>query len=162
MPAEPVTDERAGCDMLYSSGTTGKPKGVSRSRCRRPGDRRRQLADRAGDAGLRPSTGDAVYLSPAPLYHAAPLRWSMTVHRLGGTVVVMEKFDAEEALAAIEQYRVTDSQWVPTHFVRMLKLPEDVRSGYDLSPLSVRDPRGRALPGPGQARDDRMVGAGHL
>ncbi|MFM5894539.1 MAG: AMP-binding protein, partial [Novosphingobium sp.] len=76
-----------------------------------------------------------VYLSPAPLYHAAPLRWSMTVHKIGGTVVVMEKFDPEAALAAIEKYKVTDSQFVPTHFVRMLKLPEEVRAKYDVSSL---------------------------
>ncbi|MFY8193825.1 MAG: AMP-binding protein, partial [Novosphingobium sp.] len=68
-------------------------------------------------------------------YHAAPLRWSMTIHRLGGTVVAMEKFDPEHALQLIEQHRVTDSQWVPTHFVRMLKLPDEVRNRYDTSSL---------------------------
>jgi acyl-CoA synthetase (AMP-forming)/AMP-acid ligase II len=78
---------------------------------------------------------DTVYLSPAPLYHAAPLRWSLTVHRLGGTVVCMEKFDPEFALHLIERHRVTESQWVPTHFVRMLKLDETVRHRYDLSSL---------------------------
>ena len=80
-----------------------------------------------------PADGTMVYLSPAPLYHAAPIGWSSTVHRLGGTVVMMEKFDPEAALAAIEKYQVTDSQWVPTHFVRFLKLPEEVRGKYDLS-----------------------------
>jgi long-chain acyl-CoA synthetase len=74
-------------------------------------------------------------LSPAPLYHAAPLRWSMAVHRLGGTVIVMEKFDPVAALEAIQTYGVTDSQWVPTHFVRMLKLPEAVRQQFDVSTL---------------------------
>jgi len=67
------------------------------------------------------------------MYHAAPLSWSSCIHRLGGTVVLMEKFDPEGALAAIEKFRITDSQWVPTHFLRMLKLPEDVRGRYDLS-----------------------------
>ena len=71
----------------------------------------------------------------APLYHAAPLRWCMTIQKLGGTVVVMEKFDPEMALAAIEKYKVTDSQFVPTHFVRMLTLPDDVRQKYDVSSL---------------------------
>src|SRR3546814_18281806 len=68
---------------------------------------------------------DSIYLSPAPLYHAAPLRWSMAIHRLGGTVVLMKKFDPEAALAQIETYRVNSSQWVPTPFVRMLKLPDE-------------------------------------
>jgi len=76
-----------------------------------------------------------VYLSPAPLYHAAPLAWSMSCHRSGATVVVMERFDAEQALALIERHRVTHSQWVPTMFVRLLKLPPEVRSRYDVSSL---------------------------
>jgi long-chain acyl-CoA synthetase len=76
-----------------------------------------------------------VYLSPAPLYHAAPLAWTMSCHRSGATVVVMERFDAEQALRLIEAQRVTHSQWVPTMFVRMLKLPALARSAYDLSSL---------------------------
>ncbi|WP_421839777.1 acyl-CoA synthetase [Novosphingobium sp.] len=134
MPVEPITDERAGCDMLYSSGTTGKPKGVRVPLPEDPaiGGANSLIMLAGGPFGIRP---DAVYLSPAPLYHAAPLRWSMTIHRFGGTVVCMEKFDAEKALEAIERYKVTDSQWVPTHFVRMLKLPEEVRTRYDLSSL---------------------------
>ena len=78
---------------------------------------------------------EARYLSPAPLYHAAPLRWSMTVHKIGGTVVVMERFDPEAALAAIEHYQITDGQFVPTHFVRMLKLPDETRAKYNVSSL---------------------------
>jgi acyl-CoA synthetase (AMP-forming)/AMP-acid ligase II len=78
-----------------------------------------------------------VYLSPAPLYHAAPLRFCMAFHRAGATVVVMEHFDAEQALELIERHRVTHSQWVPTMFIRMLKLPEDVRARYDMSSLEV-------------------------
>jgi len=134
MRDDPVADERAGCDMLYSSGTTGKPKGVRVPLPEDPaiGGANTLIALSSGPFGIR---RDAVYLSPAPLYHAAPLRWSMTIHRLGGTVVCMEKFDAEKALQAIEQYRVTDSQWVPTHFVRMLKLPDEVRTRYNLSSL---------------------------
>ena len=76
-----------------------------------------------------------MYLSPAPLYHAAPLVWSMTVQRMGGTVVVMERFDPEDCLRLIEQHRVTHAQFVPTMFVRMLKLPDEVRARYDVSSL---------------------------
>jgi long-chain acyl-CoA synthetase len=134
-PIDRIADESAGRDMLYSSGTTGRPKGI-----------KTELLDEAIDAptpllalarmlyGLGP---DSVYLSPAPLYHAAPLRFNMTVVRCGGTSVLMEHFEAEEALALIERYRVTHSQWVPTMFVRMLKLPPDVRARYDLSSLRV-------------------------
>lgn len=80
---------------------------------------------------------DTVYLSPAPLYHAAPLRTCAAVQALGGTVVVMDRFDAEKSLEYIERHRVTYSQWVPTMFVRMLKLPLTVRDGYDVSSLQV-------------------------
>jgi acyl-CoA synthetase (AMP-forming)/AMP-acid ligase II len=131
-PTTPIADERGGTDMLYSSGTTGKPKGV---RLPLPADENiaapNPLAMLAqGVFGFLP---ESVYLSPAPLYHAAPLRWTMSVHRIGGTVVVMEKFDPEAALALIEKYRCDVGQWVPTHFVRMLKLPEEVRARYDVS-----------------------------
>jgi fatty-acyl-CoA synthase len=122
--------------MLYSSGTTGKPKGVEAPLAGY------QIHERYD--GLTPLLKplynfdtDAVYLSPAPIYHAAPLKFSAAVHALGGTVVLMERFDAEDALAAIERYRVTHSQWVPTMFVRMLKLDEAVRRRYDLSSLQV-------------------------
>ncbi|MGL5838327.1 MAG: acyl-CoA synthetase [Sphingorhabdus sp.] len=134
MPADPVADERAGTDMLYSSGTTGRPKGV---RLPLPDDPNIAAPNALAmiAAAAFTFTADSIYLSPAPLYHAAPLRWCMSVHRLGGTVVVMEKFDPEEALAAIQTYGITDSQWVPTHFVRMLKLPAEVRTRYDVSTL---------------------------
>ena len=133
-PTTPIADQAPGLVMLYSSGTTGQPKGV---RPAPPEDRDIQAVNplvglAVMGAGM-PADGSMVYLSPAPLYHAAPLGWCSTAHRLGGTVVVMEKFDPEAALAAIEKYQVTDSQWVPTHFVRMLKLDEDVRTKYDLS-----------------------------
>jgi long-chain acyl-CoA synthetase len=134
MPNGPIADERAGSDMLYSSGTTGRPKGV---RLPLPEDgaiaaTNSLVALAQGAFGFGP---DSRYLSPAPLYHAAPLRWCMTVHKLGGTVIVMEKFDPEAALALIEKYKVNVSQWVPTHFTRMLKLPEDIRMRYDVSSL---------------------------
>lgn len=135
VPASRIADESSGRDMLYSSGTTGRPKGI-----------KGMLPEEAIDApnvmiGLMQAlfgfNDQVVYLSPAPLYHAAPLRYCMGVQKLGGTVVVMEHFDPEQALAAIEKYRITHSQWVPTHFVRMLKLPEEVRRRYDVSSLKV-------------------------
>lgn len=132
-PATPVEDECEGADMLYSSGTTGRPKGVKRPLPQKPmgtPDGLYQLVSL-----LFQPDGDSVYLSPAPLYHAAPLRYCLTFHRFGATAVVMERFDPEEALRAIEKYGVTHSQWVPTMFVRMLKLPEETRAAYDLSSL---------------------------
>jgi long-chain acyl-CoA synthetase len=136
VPSDPLPDQPRGADMLYSSGTTGRPKGI------RPALPDRQV-DEPGDSYIAvfgPMYGfdtDSVYLSPAPLYHAAPLRFSATVQAIGGTVVVMERFDAEAALAAIERHRVTHSQWVPTMFVRMLKLPAEARGRYDVSSLRV-------------------------
>jgi long-chain acyl-CoA synthetase len=131
---EPLADRVAGTDMLYSSGTTGQPKGVELN-----------ISGRALDADMTPVaglaqllfgfTGDSVYLSPAPLYHAAPLRFSMGAQAAGATVVVMEHFDAEAFLAAIETHRVTHTQVVPTMFVRLLKLPDEVGDRYDVSSL---------------------------
>jgi long-chain acyl-CoA synthetase len=133
MPATPIADETAGSDMLYSSGTTGRPKGVKPALSGGPIDAPYALQMMA--QGLFGFSGDSVYLSPAPLYHAAPLRWCMTVHKLGGTVIVMETFDPEAALALIERHGVSCGQFVPTHFVRMLKLPEEVRAKYDVSSM---------------------------
>lgn len=136
MPPEPIEDESAGVDMLYSSGTTGRPKGVKVALPDPPQiDTPNALVMLAHHLyGVGP---DTVYLCPAPLYHAAPLRWTMTVQRFGGTAVVMAHFDPEAALQAIERHHVTHAQFVPTHFVRMLKLPEEVRARYDTSSLKV-------------------------
>ncbi len=132
-PALPIADEAQGLDMLYSSGTTGRPKGVQWPLLRqRPGERT-MLIDLL--RGLYRYDQDARYLSPAPLYHAAPMRHTMTVIKGGGSAFIMEKFDAEKALEAVEKYRITHSQWVPTMFVRMLKLPETLTRKYDLSSL---------------------------
>ena len=133
-PATPIADEGQGGAMLYSSGTTGRPKGVKRAIT---GDQPIDAPNGLAMMGqmLYGWTPDSIYLSPAPLYHAAPLGWSMAVQALGGTVVVMERFDPEDALRLIEQHKVTTAQWVPTHFVRMLKLPEAARAKHDVSSL---------------------------
>ncbi len=132
---EPIPDEVEGTDMLYSSGTTGRPKGVRiRAEGKPIGTPPALMGLLQGLYGLG---RESVYLSPAPLYHAAPLRFTMATLRLGATAIVMESFDALESLRLIERYRVTHSQWVPTMFVRMLKLPEEVRTAPDVSSLQV-------------------------
>jgi acyl-CoA synthetase (AMP-forming)/AMP-acid ligase II len=133
--AEPLEEELEGHAMMYSSGTTGRPKGIRYPLERKPvGTPDPMLAGFGATYGL---DGDAVYLSPAPLYHAAPLQFCIAVHRFGGTAVVLENFDPEGCLAAIERYKVTHAQFVPTMFVRMLKLPDAVRAKYDLSSLEI-------------------------
>ena len=135
-PARPLAEEPSGAFMLYSSGTTGRPKGILRPL---PPTK---ISDDAGPLGglqrqLWGFDSNTVYLSPAPMYHSAPLGFSTGVQALGGTVVMMPKFDPLLALEAIEKYRVTASQWVPTMFSRMLKVPEEERSGFDLSSHKV-------------------------
>jgi long-chain acyl-CoA synthetase len=132
-PTEALPGEEEGFPMLYSSGTTGHPKGVRRPLSGEPFGSYATLAPMLGRI-MGFGAGD-VYLSPAPLYHAAPLVWSMTVQRMGGTVVVMERFDPEDCLRLIEEHRVTHAQFVPTMFVRMLKLPDEVRARSDVSSL---------------------------
>ncbi len=133
-PTTPVADAVAGYDMLYSSGTTGRPKGIKRASENNPIDVPNPFL-KLLCATMCGMTQDSIYLSPAPLYHAAPLRFSMMVITLGGTAVLMESFDAESFLKLVETYKITQSQLVPTMFVRMLKLPEDVRTKYDVSSL---------------------------
>lgn len=133
MPAEEIADQTSGSDMLYSSGTTGRPKGV------KPPLRGVGI-DVPDTLAALPKVffgfpDENIYLSPAPLYHAAPLRWCMGAHRAGATVIVMEKFDPEHALALIEKHKIKTAQFVPTHFVRMLKLPEELRAKYDVSSM---------------------------
>lgn len=126
LPTRPM-----GLDFAYSSGTTGKPKGIRHALT---GDPQIEKATRgSGWVSFFDLRGDSVYLSPAPLYHAAPLRFCIRCLIEGGTVVAMRKFDAEGALAAIAAHRVTHSQWVPTMFVRMLNLPAERRAAHDLS-----------------------------
>jgi len=131
-PVEPIGDQAQGASMLYTSGTTGHPKGVVRPLPSSP-----YPSSRPGLEAVLGIGEDVVYLSPAPLYHAAPLVFTTMIHRLGGTIVVQERFDAESALALIEQHRVTFTQMVPTMFVRLLRLPDEVRLRYDLSSLRL-------------------------
>jgi long-chain acyl-CoA synthetase len=134
-PSTPIADESLGTAMLYSSGTTGRPKGVLRPLPdQKPGQMFNVLI--ALSRMLRFREGQ-IYLSPAPLYHSAPLAAVSATIRHGGTVIVMERFDPERFLELIEKYRVTHTQLVPTMFSRMLKLPEDTRRAHDLSSLEI-------------------------
>jgi len=134
--APPDLSQRpVGRDLLYSSGTTGQPKGIRRPL--EPASTRGQ-PDQASLGllvGLMGFGADTVYLSPAPLYHAAPLRYCLATLALGGALIVMPRFDAAQALALIERWRVTHSQWVPTMFSRLLQLPPEARRRHDLSSL---------------------------
>jgi long-chain acyl-CoA synthetase len=136
-PSDPLDDQPRGDVMLYSSGTTGRPKGIERP-----------LQGKQIDDPTSPGMGltlemlfgmdeSSIYLCPAPLYHAAGLQWSSGTHELGGTVVVMERFDAEEFLKVVERERVTHTQVVPTMLVRIMKLPDEVRLKYDISSLKL-------------------------
>jgi fatty-acyl-CoA synthase len=130
-PAKPLDEEPLGEFMLYSSGTTGRPKGVTRPLSNRPVSS--GLAMNAVLKALFHFDEESVYLSPAPMYHSAPIGFCSSVQSLGGTVVMMDRFDPVDALQAMEQNAVSHSQWVPTMFTRMLKLPEEERAGFDLS-----------------------------
>ena len=133
---EPLPEQPRGSMMLYSSGTTGRPKGVrpplSHKQVHEPGDPLVQL-----NHDVYGVDSDTVYLSPAPIYHSAPVKWCHSVHAYGGTVVMMERFDAEATLKAIDQYQVTHAQFVPTMLIRILKLDPEVRARYDHSSLRV-------------------------
>jgi acyl-CoA synthetase (AMP-forming)/AMP-acid ligase II len=133
--AEQTEPMPAGAAMVYSSGTTGRPKGIKRPLA----DLELGSPDHNGTGMLEQKilrmTDRSVYLCPAPLYHSAGLLWSAGTHELGGTLVIMEKFDAERFLAVIEREHVTHVQVVPTMLVRILKLDPEVRDRYDLSSL---------------------------
>ena len=133
MPETSVSDESPGKYRSYSSGTTGRPKGILHLADPRSTSKDHMTMERLSDFFGMDS--DTVYLCPAPLYHSAPLTWTMRMLRLGATSVLMNHFDAATALALIEKYKVTHAQFVPTMFVRMLKLPLEARTASDLSSL---------------------------
>ena len=129
----PILDECQGLDMLYSSGTTGRPKGIKWPLVvQQPGGHTMLLDLLTSLFGYDSQTR---YLCPAPLYHAAPLRHTMVTIKMGGTCYIMSKFDAEGSLGIIEREQITHSQWVQTMFVRMLKLAPEVRKSYDTSSM---------------------------
>jgi long-chain acyl-CoA synthetase len=132
-PITPIDDEVEGDLLQYSSGTTGRPKGIRRELPHvPPPEAPNVLSALLMAIGMTP---DSVYISPAPLYHTAPCLWTMAAQAMGVTTVVLQKFDPEGALEAIQRHGVTHGQFVPAMFVRMLKLPESVRNSYDLSSL---------------------------
>jgi len=135
LPDTPIADESLGTPMLYSSGTTGRPKGILRPLPEQPPSQPLPLFFFLHQ--LWQYRDGMIYLSPAPLYHSAPQAAVSLTIRSGGTVIIMEHFDPEQYLQLVERYKVTHSQLVPTMFSRMLKLPEEVRSRYDLSSLEI-------------------------
>lgn len=135
LPSTPIPDEAQGLDMLYSSGTTGKPKGVKWPLPDVPAGASNMLIELLTE--LFGYDANTRYLCPAPLYHAAPLRHTMVTLKMGGSAYIMDRFDAETALRLIEQHKITHSQWVPTMFVRLLKLPEQIRQAYDVSSMQM-------------------------
>jgi long-chain acyl-CoA synthetase len=134
-PDTPIPDEALGTALLYSSGTTGGPKGILRPLPESPPTQALPIFDFVVEA-WRFREG-MTYLSPAPLYHAAPCLGVALTIRMGGTAIIMEHFDPEQFLSLVERYRVTHSQLVPTMFSRMLKLPEEVRCRYDVSSQEI-------------------------
>jgi long-chain acyl-CoA synthetase len=124
---EPITDPAIGGTMLYTSGTTGRPKGVYRPR---------PAASRAQGAAVRVHEDGDFHLCTGPLYHAAPLAFSLGLPLLWGVgVVIMDGWDPEETLRLIEEHKVTHTHLVPIMFHRLLSLPDDVRAKYDISSL---------------------------
>src|SRR5271156_3317662 len=135
LPKTPIPDESVGTAMLYSSGTTGRPKGILRPLPEQPPSQQTPLFEFLQK--LWQYREGMIYLSPAPLYHSAPQAAVNLTIRMGGTVIIMESFDPERYLELVAKWRVTHSQLVPTMFSRLLKLPEAVRQRYDLSSLEI-------------------------
>src|SRR5712671_441768 len=150
MPNTPVADECVGTAMLYSSGTTGRPKGILRPLPEQPPEQHLPIFDFLQK--LWQYREGMIYLSPAPLYHSAPQAAVNLTIRNGGTVIIMEHFDPERYLELVEKWGVTHSQLVPTMFSRMLKLPEETRNRYDLSSLEIAIHA--AAPCPAMVKDD--------
>jgi acyl-CoA synthetase (AMP-forming)/AMP-acid ligase II len=133
LPTSNLDDEVEGSDLLYSSGTTGNPKGVKMPLSFN--EMGTNVAIQFLLSALYSASEHSVYLSPAPLYHAAPLRFTLAIHRIGGTALIMDKFSPEDYLQAVQQYGATHSQVVPTMFIRMLKLDKAIRNKFDVSSL---------------------------
>ena len=152
LPTTPIADESNGTAMLYSSGTTGRPKGIVRPLQDVPPGEQLPLFDFLQK--LWHYREGMVYLSPAPLYHSAPQAAVNLTIRNGGTVIIMESFDPERYLQLVEKWGITHTQLVPTMFSRMLKLPEDVRKRYDLSSLEIAIHA--AAPCPAAVKDDMI------
>ena len=152
LPATPIADESVGTAMLYSSGTTGRPKGIVRPLPEQPPAQQLPLFDFLQK--LWQYREGMIYLSPAPLYHSAPQAAVNLTIRVGGTAIIMEKFEPEHYLQLVEKWGVTHSQLVPTMFSRMLKLPEEVRKRYDLSTLEIAIHA--AAPCPVQVKEDMI------
>jgi long-chain acyl-CoA synthetase len=150
LPKTPIADEWLGTSMLYSSGTTGRPKGIIRPLPEEPPKHNLALFDFL--TKLWHYREGMVYLSPAPLYHSAPQAAVNLTIRMGGTAIIMETFDPERYLQLVQQWGITHTQLVPTMFSRMLKLPEDVRGRYDLSSLEIAIHA--AAPCPALVKDD--------
>ena len=143
MPHTPISDEWIGTAMLYSSGTTGRPKGILRPLPEQPADQQLPLFDFL--VKIWQYREGMIYLSPAPLYHSAPQAAVNLTIKMGGTVIIMERFDPEQYLALIPKWGVTHTQLVPTMFSRMLKLPEEVAQALRPVVARDRDPCRRAL-----------------
>ena len=150
LPHTPIADECVGTAMLYSSGTTGRPKGILRPLPELPADQQLPLFDFL--VNIWQYREGMIYLSPAPLYHSAPQAAVNLTIKMGGTAIIMERFDPEHYLALIPKWGITHTQLVPTMFSRMLKLPEDVRTRYDLSSLEIAIHA--AAPCPAAVKDD--------
>ena len=150
LPKTPIADESVGTAMLYSSGTTGRPKGILRPLPEQPPVQNLPIFDFLHK--LWQYREGMIYLSPAPLYHSAPQAAVNLTIRAGGTVIIMEGFDPERYLEWIQNWGVTHTQLVPTMFSRMLKLPADVRARYDLSSLEIAIHA--AAPCPAAVKDD--------
>jgi long-chain acyl-CoA synthetase len=152
LPKTPIADESIGTAMLYSSGTTGRPKGILRPLQEKPPSEQMPLFEFLHK--LWHYREGMIYLSPAPLYHSAPQAAVNLAIRTGGTVIIMESFDPERYLELIEKWGVTHSQLVPTMFSRMLKLPEATRQRYDLSSLEIAVHA--AAPCPAMVKDEMI------
>ncbi|HEY3680345.1 MAG TPA: AMP-binding protein [Bradyrhizobium sp.] len=152
LPKTPISDESIGTAMLYSSGTTGRPKGIVRPLQEQPPSQQMPLFDFLQK--LWQYREGMIYLSPAPLYHSAPQAAVNLTIRTGGTAIIMESFDPERYLELIEKWGVTHSQLVPTMFSRLLKLPEAARKRYDLSSLEIAIHA--AAPCPAAVKDDMI------